>query len=509
VEVVKQRCTAAVAAAGLVGLASAMIVTLPAAADVHAVPQPAPAGTAPATLAAPSAEASAAKLAAVASVDRHARDLAELSDRIWAYAEIALREHKSAAALADFAERQGFQVQRGVAGLPTAFVARYGEGRPVIGVMGEYDALPGLSQQALPERAPLAPGAPGHGCGHNLFGAASLGAALAIKEQIAAGRLRGTVVFYGTPAEEDVGGKTYMAREGFFNDVDAVLAWHPSDETQADMTSSQAIVDLAIEFHGRSAHAAYDPWNGRSALDALELFTHGINLMREHVRPSSRMHYVITDGGDVPNVIPEHARVWLWLRDFDRAEVDGMLARVRKLADGAAVMTETAATVTVRGGNWDTLVNETGARLLHANLLWLGPATYTEQEQAFARQVQHAAGVPELGMASDVKALEDQQPEGGSTDVGDVSWVVPTLHVSVATAPLGAPWHAWPVVASGGMSIGHKGMVRAAKVLAATMVDLYEQPTTLAAVQAEFRTKKDDTVYTPYIPEGPPPLPND
>jgi len=485
----KQGSSVARAAAGLVSLALTLAAPLPAAAATT--------------------EASAAKLAAVASVDRHARDLAELSDRIWAYAEIALREHRSAAALADFAEQQGFAVERGVAGLPTAFVARYGQGRPVIGVMGEYDALPGLSQKALAEKVPLEEGAAGHGCGHNLFGAASLGAALAIKEQIAAGRLSGTVVFYGTPAEEDVGGKTYMAREGLFDGVDAVLAWHPSDETQADMTSSQAIVDLAIEFRGKSAHAAYDPWNGRSALDALELFTHGINLMREHIRPSSRMHYVITDGGDVPNVIPEHARVWLWLRDFDRAEVDDMLARVRKLADGAALMTETAATLTVQGGNWDTLVNETGARLLHANLLWLGPATYTEQEQDFARQIQRAAGVPELGMAAGVKPLEGQQAEGGSTDVGDVSWVVPTLHVSVATSPQGAPWHAWPVVASGGMSIGHKGMVRAAKVLAATMADLYEQPQELQAVQAEFRAKRGDTVYRPYIPDGPPPLPKD
>ena len=486
-------------------LLAAALGPLGATADVHSVPHPAGPPVEQIEMPAPSA----AKLAAIGSVERHAQELAELSDRIWAYAEIALREHRSAAALADYAERQGFKVQRGVAGMPTAFVARYGTGRPVIGVMGEYDALPGLSQKAVPEKMPLAAGAAGHGCGHNLFGAASLGAALAIKEQIAAGKLHGTVVFYGTPAEEDVGGKTYMVREGVFNDVDAVLAWHPADETQADMTSSQAMVDVAVEFRGNSAHAAYDPWNGRSALDALELFTYGLNLMREHVRPSSRMHYVITDGGDVPNVIPEHARVWLWLRDWQRTEVDSLLARVRKLAAGAAEMSETAATVTVQGGSWETLVNEAGARLLHANLLWLGPATYTEQEQAFAKQVQRAAGVPEIGMATGVKPLEDQQAEGGSTDVADVSWVVPTLHVSVATSPQGAPWHAWPVVASGGMSIGHKGMVRAAKVLAATMADLYESPQALEAVQAEFRSRKGDTVFKAYIPDGPPPLPKD
>ena len=476
-------------------------------ADVHsAPPREGPVAVAPATQQAPASDA---KQSAVNSVDRHAAELAELSDRIWAYAEIALREHRSAGALADHAERQGFRVQRGVAGMPTAFVATYGEGRPVIGVMGEYDALPGLSQKALPEKVPLAEGAAGHGCGHNLFGAASLGAAIAIKEQIESGKIAGTVVFFGTPAEEDVGGKTYMVRDGLFRDVDAVLAWHPSDETQADMTSSQAMVDLAVEFRGKSAHAAYDPWNARSAVDGLELFLHGVNLMREHIRPSSRMHYTIVAGGQVPNVVPEYAKAWLWLRDWKRSEVDDLLGRARKLAEGAALMTGTAATVTVQGGNWETLVNEAGARLLQANLLWLGPAVYTEQEEAFARQVQRATGVPEKGMFTGVKPLEGQQAEGGSTDVGDVSWVVPTLHVSVATSPLGAPWHAWPVVASGGMSIGHKGMVRAAKVMAATMVDLYEQPEALAAVQSEFRTRKGDTIYVPYIPEGPPPLPKD
>jgi len=487
---------------GIAWLTTAMVASRVALADVHAAPRTDSA-------AAPLAEPSAAKLAAVSSVDRHAAQLAELSDRIWAYAEIALREHKSAAALADFAEKQGFRVQRGVAGMPTAFVATYGQGTPVIGVMGEYDALPGLSQQALPEKAPLAEGGDGHGCGHNLFGAGSLGAAIAIKEQIAAGRLKGTVIFYGTPAEEDVGGKAYMVRDGLFDGVDAVIAWHPSDETQADMTSSQAILDLSIEFHGRSAHAAYDPWNARSAVDAAELLTHGINLMREHIRPTSRMHYTIASGGDVPNVVAEYAKIWLWLRDGKRAEVEDLLARVRKLAEGAATMTETRSGVTLQGGSWEMLVNEPGARLLHANLLWLGPAVYTEQEQAFARQVQRAAGVPEVGMFAGVKPLEGQQAEGGSTDVADVSWVAPTLHVSVATSPQGAPWHAWPVVASGGMSIGHKGMVRAAKVMAATMVDLYEQPALLAEVKADFEARKGDTVYRAYIPDGPPPLPKD
>jgi aminobenzoyl-glutamate utilization protein B len=269
------------------------------------------------------------------------------------------------------------------------------------------------------------------------------------------------------------------------------------------------MVDVAVEFHGKAAHAAYDPWNARSAVDALELFTHGLNLMREHVRPTSRMHYTIAAGGDVPNVVAEYAKVWLWLRDWRRSEVEGLLVRVRKLAEGAAVMTETAGTVTVQTGSWEMLVNEPGARLLHANLLWIGPAVYTEQEQAFARQIQRSTGVPEVGMFTGVRPLEGQTAEGGSTDVADVSWVAPTLHVSIATSPQGAPWHAWPVVASGGMSIGHKGMVRAAKVLAATMVDLYEQPAALAAVKADFKARKGEVVYKPYVPDGPPPVPKD
>jgi aminobenzoyl-glutamate utilization protein B len=455
------------------------------------------------------ASASPAKRAAVSSIDRQQADLVDLSDRIWAYAETALRETRSAAALADYAEQQGFKVERGVAGMPTAFVASYGSGRPVIGIMGEYDALPGVSQTASPVQQPLQAGAAGHGCGHNLFSPASLGAALAIKELIAAGKLKGTVRFYGTPAEEAVGGKVYMAREGLFDGVDAVLAWHPSDETQADMVSSQAMVSLIVEFEGRTAHAAGDPWNGRSAVDAAELFTHGINMMREHIQPTSRMHYVILTGGDVPNVVPAYAKVSLWLRDWKRDDVEQLLARTRKVAEGAAVMTETTGKVTVDGGSWEMLVNEAGARLLHANLLLLGPVRYTSEEQAFARQIQRATGVPEVGMFEGVKPLEGQEPEGGSTDVADISWVAPTLHLSVATSPLDAPWHAWPVVATGGMSIGHKGMVQASKVLAATMVDLYQQPQALAAVQAEFKAKKGATVYQPYIPDGPPPVPKD
>jgi aminobenzoyl-glutamate utilization protein B len=447
------------------------------------------------------------KEAAAASIDARRADLASLADQVWAFAETALRETRSSALLADYAEKQGFRVERGVAGMPTAFVASYGQGRPVIAVLGEYDALPGLSQKAVPERDVLRAGAPGHGCGHNLFGAASLGAAIAVKELLAAGRLSGSVRYYGTPAEEAIGGKVYMTRERLFEDVDVALAWHPADRTRADMRSGQALADMIVEFKGRTAHAAFDPWNGRSAVDALELFTHGVNMMREHVKPTVRMHYAIVEGGDVPNVVPDHAKLWIWARDFERKGVEDVVARLRQAAQGAALMAGVEGRLTVQAGDYEVLVNEVGARLLDANLRWVGPIAYTPEEDAFARALQRAAGVEPVGMDAAIGSLEGQPQEGGSTDVGDVSWNVPTLHVSVATAPRGVPWHAWPVVASAGTSIGHKGMVLAAKTLAATMVDLFDDPAAREAVRAEFAKKTQGFVYEPYVPDGPPPVP--
>lgn len=448
---------------------------------------------------------------AAASIEKRKAELISLSDQVWAYAETALREQRSSKLLSDYAERQGFEVKRGVAGMPTAFTASYGQGRPIIGILGEYDALPGISQKAQPAKEPLAAGAAGHGCGHNLFGAASLGAAVAIKEMISAGKLKGTIRFYGTPAEESVGGKVYMARDGLFNDLDVCVAWHPSDKITADVDSSQAIVDFIVEFKGRTAHAAADPWNGRSAVAALEMFTFGLNRMREFIRPTARMHYAIQKGGDVPNVVPEYSRVWVWLRDSKRTGVDHLLERVRRIAEGAGLMAGVESRLTVQGGDYEMLVNLSGAKLIHSNLSWLGPISYTEAEQEFARAIQRATGVEARGLDGKVQPLKDPKPDpdGGSTDVGDVSWVVPTLHFSVTTAPDSAPWHAWPVVACGGMSIGHKGMLYASKALAATMVDLFEDGKTREAIQAEFKEKTKGHVYKPYIPDGPPPVPKE
>jgi aminobenzoyl-glutamate utilization protein B len=451
------------------------------------------------------------KETAVAAIEARHGELIGLSDQVWAFAETALREHRSAALLSGYLETNGFTVERGVAGMPTAFVASYGQGRPIIGVLGEYDALPGISQRAQPTQEPLETGAAGHGCGHNLLGTASLGAALAIKELIEGGELYGTVRFYGTPAEETVGGKLYMVREGLFDDLDAAIAWHPDVEVVADTKPNQAVVDFVVEFEGQAAHAAYDPWNGRSAADGAEVFTFALNLMREHVRPTVRMHYVVTDAGDVPNVVPAYARVWCWLRDANATGVNGLLERARQIAEGAALATGTTSKLTVQSGCWELLLTMAGAKLIHDNMEWLGPIGFTDEEQEFARVIQRATGAEPVGLKGEPKPL-DLEPcgiNGGSTDVGDVSWQVPTLHLSVTTAPIGAPWHAWPVVAAGGMSIGHKGMLYAAKAMAATMVDLYGDPTNLAAVRGEWEERTRGVEYTSYLPEGPPPLPEE
>src|ERR1044072_9299165 len=353
----------------------------------------------------------------VASVEKHKAELTGLSDQIWAFAETALRETRFSKVLADYAEKQGFEVKRGVSGMPTAFVASYGQGPPLIGILGEFDALPGISQKASMVKEPLEAGAPGHGCGHNMFGAASLGAAVAIKELIAAGKLKGTIRFYGTPAAEDIGGKVYMARDGLFNNLDVCLAWHPDDRIRADTQSSQAIVTFTVEFKGKASHAAADPWNGRSALAGLEFFTTGLNRMREFVKPSVRMHYTVQKGGDVPNVVPEYARVLVWLRDSKRAGVEELLARVRKIAEGAALMAEVESKLSIVGGDYELLVNMAGARLIHSNLTWLGPIQYTNEEQEFARAIQRATGVEARGLNGAIQPLEEPKgaPPGGAT----------------------------------------------------------------------------------------------
>ena len=449
------------------------------------------------------------KNAAVSSIDRQAETLVGLSDQVWGFAEIALEESRSAALLADHAEAAGFRVQRGVAGMPTAFIAEYGQGKPIIGILGEFDALPRLSQVSATEQKALVDGAAGHGCGHNLFGTASLGAAIAVKELLASGALNGTLRFYGTPAEEAISGKTYMARAGLFDDLDVALSWHPNDKLEIDLSGSQAMFETVVEFSGKSSHAAADPWNGRSALDGLELFTHSINLLREHVKPTVRMHYTYLDGGGAPNVVPSSASVALWIRDTDMQSVLALYERVQKMVQGAALAADVSAELKLISGVYSMLQNRATAKLAHANMQILGGVEFDATDHRFAKSLQTNMGVAPVGMDGSVQPLNLAPTEmtGGSTDVADVSWIVPTVDINVVTAPIDIPWHSWGVVASSGSTIGHKGMQYAAKVIAMTAIDLYSSPDALRAIAAEFNAARSDFEYKAYVPEGPPPIP--
>lgn len=449
------------------------------------------------------------KKALLTSVEKHKNELIKISDDIWGLAETAFEETKSAEILASYAEKNGFNVERGVAGMPTAFVATYGSGSPVISVLGEFDALPGISQKAIPTKSPLKEGAAGHGCGHNLFGAGSLGAAIAIKELIQAGKIKGTVKFLGTPSEEKFFGKIWMVNAGLWDDVDVNISWHPSAETKADVQSSLALVDFKVEFFGQAAHASADPWNGRSASDALELYASGINYYREHVRPSVRMHYHIQDGGQVVNVVPDYARIWVRVRDTKRSGMMPVYERVQEMAKGAAILANVEYKISLISGIYEVLVNREGGEIMQKNLELLGSIEYTDDEIAFGKKIQEITKKEQVGMDSAINPLLDtrENPGGGSTDVGDVSWNVANINLGVTTAPKDTPWHSWAVVACGGMSIGHKGMLYSSKAMSMTMLDLFENPALVDKVKAEYKERKGDEVYKAIIPEGPPPIP--
>lgn len=442
-------------------------------------------------------------------VDQNSQLLIDVSDKIWEYAEIALEEYESAELLEGVLEKEGFRVEKDVADLPTAFVATFGSGVPVIGILAEYDALPGLSQDSTPFKKVLQEEGSGHGCGHNLFGAGSLGAALALKKVMEKHAIQGTLKLFGCPAEEDVGGKLYMARAGLFDDLDACLAWHPDYETSVDVDSGQAVDDLQVEFFGKTAHAAFDPWKGYSALDAAEMMTFGVNLLREHVKPSVRIHYVITDGGKVPNIVPEYAKVWIWVRDLDRAGVKAVVERVEKIVEGSAIATGTSHKIHYKGSYHEMLINRTGSEIMQKNLEEIGPITYAEEEILYAQRIQRETEVDEKGMVANIEKLKEPEkyPEGGSTDVAEVSWITPTVHLSTTCAPYGIPWHSWAVVASSKHPIGYKGMFLAAKVLAATALDFFRSPDTLKEMRREFDEKRNGYTYKSGIsPDQKPPI---
>lgn len=429
------------------------------------------------------------------------------------YAETAFREHKSAKLLADMLEKNGFTVERGVADIPTAFVATYGSGYPVVGIIAEYDALPGLSQKpGVTTKDPLEPGNPGHGCGHNLFGAGSTAAAIAAKNVMKDHNLKGTIKLFGCPAEETLAGKIYMAKAGVFDGLDICFTWHPSSENEAKLAKTIAMNNFEVIFRGRTAHGAGDPWNGRSALDAVELMNTGVNYMREHVKPTVRIHYMIPDGGEAPNIVPDYAKVWYFVRDVDRPGVDHVYNRVLKCAEGAALMTETEMEVNLITGCYEYLPNHVLTRLLDKNLRFVGPPKFTEKDQEYAKEMQRNLNVPEKGLSDEIPDYEDKETTGGgSTDVADVSWLVPISgELSITTTPAGVPWHSWAVASSSGCSAGFKGMHTAAQTLATSAIEAFMNTKIVEDAKEEFKEKTKDFIYTSAVPlNQKPQLPED
>ena len=417
--------------------------------------------------------------------------------QIWEYAEVGYKEVKSAALHVQHLKDAGFTVETGVAGIPTAFVATYGTGSPAIGILAEYDALPGINQSASAERDPIVGKNAGHACGHHLFGTASVSAGIAIKELIAAGKLKGTIKVYGTPAEEGGSGKVFLVRAGLFNNLDAVIHWHPDDVNAITTTSALANKSAKFKFYGISAHAAAAPDQGRSALDAVEAMDNMVNMMREHIPQETRIHYVITNGGKAPNVIPDFAEVYYYVRHPKRKDVVEIFDRVVKAAEGAALGTGTTMKYDIIGGTHDLLINKALAETMQANLDKVGGVNYTEAEIAFAKKIQPTMVAPiDIATAAQVKPLTYiNEGNSGSTDVGDVSYALPTVGLRAATWVPGTAAHSWQAVASGGTEIGTKGMLVASKTMAMTAIDLMSNPVLLAKAMEEFIKSKGDYKY--------------
>jgi aminobenzoyl-glutamate utilization protein B len=442
----------------------------------------------------------------MAWVDANVATLNRVNRNIWGWAETGLEEVKSSNELQELLRANGFAVESGVAGMPTAFVASYGTGRPVIGILAEFDALPGLSQDASAERKSRPEVMAGHGCGHSVFGTASTAAAVAVKQALAAGTIRGTVKLFGTPAEETGIGKTYMLREGVFKDVDTILAWHAGDRTAAAWDYSKAMVSVKFRFEGLPSHASVSPHMGKSALDAVELMSVGVNFMREHVKEDTRIHYVITNGGGQPNVVPPSAEVWYYLRANKHTDVEEYYVWLTEIARAAAAMSRTKLVeLRVDADMHEVLPNRTLVELIHKNLELVGPPAFDEREKAFARATQKdLKPQPALALAERVEPLRPGPPEQGthSTDVGDLTWFFPVGQFTAATYSYGAPGHSWQVAACTGMSIGEKGMLVAAKTIAATAVDLYRTPATIEKARADQKQMMAGLKYSTLIPEG-------
>ncbi len=430
------------------------------------------------------------------SIDARAEAAWQDALKIWEWAEPGYQESKSSALLADRLEAEGFRVERGVADIPTAFVATIGEGAPVLGILGEFDALPGLAQEAAPTRTPRPGATYGHACGHHLFGTGSMLAALALGEQVKAGTFPGTIRFYGTPAEEGGAAKVYMVRAGLFDDCDAVLHWHPGDRNSAGDPTNLARIAAKFRYYGRSAHAAGDPEQGRSALDAVEIMNFGAEMLREHTPDYTRIHHIITFGGSAPNVVPDFAEVYYYVRHPDATVVKSLYRRLLLCAQAGALATETRLEVEYLGGTHNIMPSDTLSTVTLKNLKEQADMRYTEEEFAFAAELQKTLLAPaDINIIGEVF---DRQGEidKGSTDVGDISWVTPTTGFRAACWVPGTPAHSWQAVAAGGTTIGRQGMVLAARVLAATAWDLAHDPETLSAARKELDMRLSQGRYS-------------
>ncbi|MGY6558915.1 MAG: amidohydrolase [Nitritalea sp.] len=444
----------------------------------------------------------------VKNLDAKEAQYAKIAREIWENPELGYLEFTSSKLLAEELKASGFSVEMGVAGMPTSFVATYDRGGPVIGFLAEYDALPGLSQDAVPFRSVLVEGGNGHGCGHNLFGTAVVASAVTLKEWIDANQIKATLKIFGTPAEEGGAGKVYMVREGLFDQVDAVINWHPGDRNSADASTCTAVMQGYFKFHGQTSHAAGAPERGRSALDAVEAMNMMVNMMREHIDQESRIHYVITNGGLAANVVPDYAVVEYMVRHPDVTEVKQIWERVKLAAEGAALGTETRVEVEVVAGIYGLLPNETLAKTMHANLMRVGGVHYDEEERVFAEKIQvslQLSKLPALSVAQEVQPYQLTHFPA-STDVGDVSYVVPTVGLRTATWVPGTAAHTWQAVAADGMSIGYKGMMVAAKTMALTGKDLIMNPLLIREAKQEFEKRLGGLEYEPLIGDMAPPL---
>lgn len=445
------------------------------------------------------------------SLDQSKEEYIDIAQSIWNFAELGYQERESVHLLQKTLANAGFEVTSKVADIPTAFIATYGSGEPIIGILAEFDALPGISQTANPFREKHDSGENGHACGHHLFGTASIAAAITVKEWLQKSGNQGTIRLYGTPAEEGGAGKVYMVRAGLFDDVNAVLHWHPSDHNSADAASSLANKSAKFRFYGVASHAAIAPENGRSALDGVEAMNYMVNLMREHVSSDSRIHYVITSGGKAPNVVPEFAEVFYYARHPQMDVARDNFERIVKAAEAAAMGTGTRMEYEVIHGSFNLMPNEVLGRLVHKNLEESSGFSYTEEELAFAEKIKET--LPKR-MQQDFTSTTEVKPfniiekgAGGSTDVGDVSWVVPTAGLRTATWVPGTTAHTWQAVAAGGMSIGHKGMMLAAKTITKSAIDLFEDPSIIERAQQELNQRTGENfIYQALLGDREPPL---